>query len=238
MPQQHFEFKQFKINQELCAMKVGTDAVLLGSWVNVGDAQSILDVGTGTGIIALMLAQKSKAQIDAIDIDESAYIQAKQNVENCKWHDRIHVYHQSLQQFAREHTRSYDLIVSNPPYFIDSSKANEEARTAARHTDSLPFVELLDSVIQLLNKKNGRFCVILPYKEAELFRDLAAQRKLALDKILRVKTRTDKPDKRLLMQFEFNPTSFSESSLVIEVGERHEYSAEYKELTKDYYLAF
>ncbi|MBK9480049.1 MAG: methyltransferase [Bacteroidia bacterium] len=238
MPQQHFEFKQFKINQDKCAMKVGTDAVLLGSWVNAQESKSILDIGTGTGIIALMLAQKSGAQIDAIDIDENAFIQASENVSLCKWHERIKVYHQSLQQFeASAGDKKYDLIVSNPPYFIDSSKANAESRTAARHTDLLPFDELLNGVINLLEKK-GKFCVILPFKEAELFRDMAEAKRLHIDKILRVKTRTDKTEKRLLMQFKFNPTSFSESSIVIEVDERHSYSDEYKELTKDYYLAF
>lgn len=237
MPQQHFEFKQFKINQDKCAMKVGTDAVLLGSWVEVADAKSILDIGTGTGIIALMLAQKSLAEIDAIDIDESAFIQAKENVALCQWKNRIHVFHSSLQAFTTKSEHQYDLIVSNPPYFIDSSKAIANARTAARHTDSLPFEELLSGVIKLLHPK-GKFCVILPSKEAELFRDLAEAKKLHLDKILRVKTRADKKEKRLLMQFEFNPTSFSESSIIIEEGERHSYSEDYKKLTSAYYLAF
>jgi tRNA1Val (adenine37-N6)-methyltransferase len=237
MPNQHFEFKQFKINQDKCAMKVGTDAVLLGSWVDATEAKSILDIGTGTGIIALMLAQKSEAKIDAIDIDENAFIQAQENVIACKWKSRINVYHISFQDFAASTNSKYDLIVSNPPYFIDSSKANLESRTAARHTDSLSFEELLKGVIHLLDKK-GKFCVILPYKEAELFRDLAETKKLHIQKILRVKTRADKSEKRLLMQFEFNPTTFSESSILIEENERHVYTEEYKQLTKDYYLAF
>ncbi|MES1225854.1 MAG: methyltransferase, partial [Bacteroidota bacterium] len=214
-----------------------TDAVLLGSWVDASEARSILDIGTGTGIIALMLAQKSMGQIDALDIDENAYIQAKENVEHYKWKDRIAVHHTSFQDFALKNNTRYDLIVSNPPYFIDSSKASAESRTAARHTDSLPFEELLNGVIKMLDKK-GKFCVILPYKEAELFRDLAETKKLHLDKILRVKTRADKTEKRLLMQFEFYPTTFSESSIVIEEDERHSYSEGYKQLTKDYYLAF
>lgn len=237
MPQQQFEFKQFKINQDKCAMKVGTDAVLLGSWVDAATSTNILDIGTGTGIIALMLAQKSTAQIDAIDIDDAAFLQAQENVNNCKWKERIHVYHQSFQSFFKNQEKKYDLIVSNPPYFIDSSKASAESRTAARHTDSLAFEDLLEGVLKLLSK-NGKFCVILPSKEAEIFRDLAKEKKLHVDKILRVKTRADKTEKRLLMQFEFNPTTFSESSIIIEQDERHSYSNEYKQLTKDYYLAF
>lgn len=237
MSNQTFAFKQFKIVQDKCAMKVGTDAVLLGSWVNASNAKTILDIGTGTGIIALMLAQKSSARIDAIDIDLNAFIQATENVNDCTWKDRIEVHHISLQQFAKESDHKYDSIVSNPPYFIDSSKASEESRTNARHTDQLPFKDLLDGVLKLLNP-NGKFYVILPTKESELFREDAEKHKLFLTKVTRVITRTDKPEKRLLMRFEFIQRAFSEDSITIEKDERHSYTDEYKELTKDYYLAF
>ncbi len=237
MSNQTFAFKQFKIIQDKCAMKVGTDAVLLGSWVNSSNAKTILDIGTGTGIIALMLAQKSGARIDAIDIDLNAYIQATENINNCQWKDHIEVHHISLQQFAKESDHKYDLIVSNPPYFIDSSKASEESRTNARHTDQLPFNELLDGVLKLLNP-TGKFYVILPTKESEQFREEAEKHKFFLTKLTRVITRTDKPEKRLMMRFEFIQRAFSESSITIEKDERHSYTDEYKELTKDYYLAF
>ncbi len=237
MSNQLFAFKQFRILQDKCAMKVGTDAVLLGSWVNASNAKTILDIGTGTGIIALMLAQKSPARIDAIDIDLNAFTQASENVNQCKWKDRIEVHHISLQQFTKESEHKYDLIVSNPPYFIDSSKALEESRTNARHTDQLPFKDLLDGILKLLNP-NGKFYVILPTKEAELFREEAEKNKLFLTKLTRIITRTDKPEKRLMMRFEFNQRAFSESSITIEKDERHSYTDEYKELTKDYYLAF
>jgi tRNA1Val (adenine37-N6)-methyltransferase len=237
MAHQEFVFKQFKIKQDKCAMKVGTDAVLLGSWVNTSNANSILDIGTGTGIIALMLAQRSNATIDAIDIDLNAFIQAKENVEACKWKEHIRVYHISLQQFAMQADKKYDLIVSNPPYFIDSSKASEESRSNARHTDQLPYDDLLKGVLALLDP-NGKFYVILPTKESEQFRDLAEQNKLFLTKLTRVITRTDKPEKRWLMRFEFTRKTFSEDSITIEEDERHSYTEEYKELTKEYYLAF
>ena len=216
-------------------MKVGTDAVLLGSWVNTSHINSILDIGTGTGIIALMLAQKSTAMIDAIDIDQNAYEQASENVAASKWNHRIKVYHTPLQQFANEH--KYDLIVSNPPYFVDSSKALEASRTFARHTDQLAYDDLLAGVLRLLDPK-GKFYVILPAKESELFRDLAEENKLFLTHLTRVVTRADKPEKRWLMKFEFIRKSFSEDSIVIEEDERHSYTEQYKELTKDYYLAF
>jgi tRNA1Val (adenine37-N6)-methyltransferase len=237
MPNQEFVFKQFKILQDKCAMKVGTDAVLRGSWVNTSNTKNILDIGTGTGIIALMLAQKSDAIIDAIDIDKSAAIQAAENANECKWKERIHIQHISLQQFALESKTKYDLIVSNPPYFIDSSKALEESRTNARHTDQLAYDDLLKGVLQLLSA-TGKFYVILPTKEGDQFRDMAEESKLFLTKMTRVFTRADKSEKRLLMRFEFTRKTFSEDSIVIEKEERHSYTDEYKELTKDYYLAF
>lgn len=237
MSNQSFVFKQFRINQDKCAMKVGTDAVLLGSWVNASNSKTILDIGTGTGIIALMLAQKSGARIDAIDIDNSAFEQALENIKNCNWKDRITAHHISLQQFASDSPVKYDLIVSNPPYFVDSSKAIEESRTNARHTDQLAYHDLLDGVLKLLNP-TGKFYVILPTKEGESFWELAEENKFYLTKLTRVITRADKPEKRLLMRFEFIRRTFSENSIIIEKDERHSYTDEYKELTKDYYLAF
>jgi len=238
MSNQSFAFKQFTVKQDKCAMKVGTDAVLLGAWTKPNGAINILDIGTGTGIIAMMLAQKSTALIDAIDIDEAACLQAQENVNECKWKERISIHHLSLQALAGSAGKNYDLIVSNPPYFIDSSKASDIERTTARHTDLLPFEELVDGVLKLLSK-NGKFCVILPFKEGELFRDMTERKKLFLCKMTRVKSRADKTtDKRLLMEFGRERKSFSESSIVIEQDERHSYTDEYKELTKDYYLAF
>jgi tRNA1Val (adenine37-N6)-methyltransferase len=237
MSSQEFVFKQFKIQQDKCAMKVGTDAVLLGAWVNASRARTILDIGTGTGIISLMLAQKSTALIDAIDIDKNAYTQAQENISGCKWKERIQIHHTSLQQYANTCTHKYDLIVSNPPYFVDSSKALEESRTNARHTDQLPFGALLDGVLKLLNP-TGRFYVILPTKESQLFREMAEEQKLFATRLTRVITRTDKPEKRLLMKFEFVQKKVEEGTITIEQDERHSYTEQYKELTKDYYIGF
>ncbi len=236
MSSQEFVFKQFKILQDKCAMKVGTDAVLLGSWVNASNAKTILDIGTGTGIIALMLAQKSDATIDAIDIDKNAFLQASENIAGCKWKERIQIHHISLQQYSTDSPK-YDLIVSNPPYFVDSSKASEESRTNARHTDQLPFSDLLNGVLNLLNP-TGSFYVILPTKESQVFRDMAEEQNLFLTKLTRVITLADRPEKRLLMQFEFTKKALEENFITIEKDERHSYTDEYKELTKDYYLAF
>lgn len=219
-------------------MKVGTDAVLLGSWVFPNGSQKILDIGTGTGVIALMLAQKTNAHIHAIDIDDLSAQQAAQNFEASKFNDRLSVSHTSLQEFARHSQQTFNLIVTNPPYFQQSLKSSDEHRSNARHADILPFDELIDGVIKLLDPK-GKFCLILPKQEASQFRELAEKKGLYLSKLMRVKGRADKDaDKRHLMQFEFKPTEFSETTLAIEKNERHDYTEEYKALTKDYYIHF
>lgn len=220
-------------------MKVGTDAVLLGSWVYPNGSHQILDIGTGTGVIALMLAQKTQAEIMAIDIDALSVQQAVQNFSDSKFHKQLRIEHIPLQEFARQNDRKFSLIVTNPPYFQQSYKSTDEHRSNARHADStLPFDDLLEGVIKLLDPK-GKFCLILPKTEALLFRELAEKKGLFLSKLMRVKSRADKDtDKRHLMQFEFTPTEFSESVLVIEKGNRHDYTDEYKALTKDYYIHF
>lgn len=238
MPGTSFAFKQFIIKQDKCAMKVGTDAVLLGSWIVPNGSKHILDIGTGTGVVALMLAQKTQAHIDAIDIDENAFEQATQNVSESKFSTQVSVMHSSLQGYSKVTDKKYDLIVTNPPYFEQSLKSTDEQRSFARHADVLPFEELIDGVIKLLNVK-GKFCLILPTLEAEKFRVLAQKKGFFLSKLLRVKSKVNKDtDKRHLMQFEFTPTEFSEKTIAIELDERHQYSDEYKELTKDYYINF
>jgi tRNA1Val (adenine37-N6)-methyltransferase len=233
-----FEFKNFRIRQDRCAMKVSTDAVLLGSWVIATASNEVLDIGTGTGVIALMLAQKCRGRITAIDIDRDSTEQAKNNVAESVYSDRIDVIHSSLQELAAMSGRKYNLIVSNPPYFVDSWKSNDDNRKMARHTDSLPFEDLASGALRLLDPK-GKFCLILPKNEAIRFREIAESKGLFLSKLLRVRTRLDKEtEKRHLMQFEFKQSEFSESTLVIETDTDRNYTPEYRDLTKDYYLHF
>jgi tRNA1Val (adenine37-N6)-methyltransferase len=233
-----FAFKQFVIKQEHSAMKVNTDAVLLGSWTQPHQSKNILDIGTGTGVIALMLAQKSNAQLTAIDIDKQSADEALFNVNQSIFKERIAVKNISLQLFGQSKSDSFDLIVTNPPYFVGSLPSSDTNRTNARHTSSLSFEDLIIGVKQLLTSK-GKFCLILPKNEALLFREMAETQGFHLSKLLRVRTRADKDsEKRQLMQFEFTPTDFSEETLVIEQGGRHEFSEEYKNLTKDFYLHF
>jgi tRNA1Val (adenine37-N6)-methyltransferase len=233
-----FEFKKFKIKQDKCAMRVSTDAVLLGAWVIPNGSTSILDIGTGTGVIALMLAQKSNANIVAIDIDKESTEQAKLNVAESIYNSKVSVLHSSFQELVRTSNQKFNLIVTNPPYFIDSLKNSNDTRTNARHTDSLSFEDLLTGVKKLLDEK-GKFCLILPKNEATLFREMAQSKGLYLSKLLRIRTRLEKDsEKRHLMQFEFKESEFSESTLVIEKDSHRNYTQEYKDLTKDYYLHF
>lgn len=238
MPNNVFAFKQFNVKQDKCAMKVGTDAVLLGAWVEPKNAKFILDIGTGTGVIALMLAQKTNASIIGIDIDLAATQQAQENVDESKFKDQIKIIHTSLQEFVKVTDLKFEMIVSNPPFFEQSLKSIDEKRSNARHADVLPFDDLLNCVVKLLDE-TGKFCLILPTLEADKFKNMAHKKGLYLSKLLRIKSRSDKDsDKRHLMQFEFKPNEFSENTLVIENEERHHYTNDYKELTKDYYLNF
>lgn len=238
MPNDVFEFKKFKIKQDKCAMKVSTDAVLLGAWVVPNGSKTILDIGTGTGVIALMLAQKSSATILAIDIDLESTEQAKINVADSIFHSQIEVIHSSFQDLVKTYDKKFDLIVTNPPYFIDSYKNPSERSTTARHTDSLSFEDLLNGVKKMLDEK-GKFCLILPTNEAKIFRELAQSKGLYLSKLLRIRTRAEKEsEKRHLMQFEFKETEFSESTLVIEADSHRNYTQAYKDFTKEYYLHF
>ncbi|MDZ4664601.1 MAG: methyltransferase [Bacteroidota bacterium] len=238
MSNEVFEFKKFSIRQNKCAMKVGTDGVLLGAWVGVGDCKRVLDIGTGTGMIALMLAQKTPAYITALEINQSSFEQATENVRQSTYKNQINVVNTAFQEYWKASKEKFDLIVSNPPYFVDSLKSNDTTRSTARHADALPFNELIEGVNEILSE-GGKFCVILPKKEAEFFCKLAEQKNLYLSKLLRVRNSPDKEeDKRHIMQFEFGKHHFTETSLYIRTGQPLEYSPEYKQLTTDYYIHF
>jgi tRNA1Val (adenine37-N6)-methyltransferase len=237
MANTYFQFKQFKINQEGSAMKVGTDGVLLGAWADANGAKSFLDIGTGTGLIAIMLAQRTGdlSKIDAVEIDASSYQQAVDNIKNCPWSNRIEAYHASFQDFVANTNTKYDCLVSNPPYFINSLKAKDESRTQARHADGLPFEDLIEGAKNLLNPK-GKFSVILPVAEGDYFIRLARIAGFSLSKRIEVLPNPGKPAKRLLLELSLNTTKTIESHLCVENGQRHVYSPEYIELCKDFYL--
>lgn len=232
-----FTFKQFAIEQDRCAMKIGTDGVLLGAWAPIDNHPfSILDIGTGTGIIALMLAQRSAAQqIDALEIDEAAYEQATDNFENSPWNDRLFCFHAGLDEFIEEPEEEYDLIVSNPPFYSEDYKTENESRDLARFQDAMPFEQLLEAA-DLLLSEHGIFAVIIPFKEEENFIALANEFELYPLKITRVKGTPTTEIKRSLLAFSRNETTnLPIDELVIETA-RHVYTQEYIGLTKDFYL--
>lgn len=234
MSETTFRFKQFTIHQDKCAMKVGTDAVLLGAWVNANGSRQILDIGTGTGIIALMIAQKSNAIIHAVDIDEGAFLQSRENFRISPWLDRLLPFHVPFQEFAQTAQIKYDLVVSNPPYFHHASKPPEELRSQARHHDQLTFEDLIDGTKKILSQ-DGKLCVILPIREGMEFMDLAMKQGLFCQRMMKVKTKQERPEKRVMMEFTKRFGVMDENSLVIHDA-IDQFSNEYRELTGEYYL--
>jgi len=231
-----FQFKQFRVVQEKAAMKVGTDGVLLGAWTNTDACKKILDVGTGTGLIALMLAQRSAAEITAIEIEDNAASEATKNVVASPWQNRIEVKHISFQDFVGESSAKFDLIVSNPPFFECSQKSTNASRTTARHNDSLPFRDLISCAVGLLSKK-GRLAVILPVEPAQHFIEMAKSHQLNLNRITKVSPDERKEPLRYLMEFSTENILVADN-LAIRSYHQNDYSLQYKTLCKDFYLLF
>ena len=200
-----FKFKQFTIQQDKCAMKIGTDGVLLGAWATVSHhPYSVLDIGSGTGVLALMMAQRSTAElIEAIEIDGEAYEQCFTNFENSPWNDRLFCYHASLLEFTHEIEDTYDLIICNPPFYSNAYRTENAQRDLARFEEAMPFDHLIQSAAKLLSPQ-GRFCVIIPFKEELAFIGLASHVQLFPNKKTRVKGNDSSPIKRSLIEFSFH----------------------------------
>ena len=234
-----FQFKEFKVQQEKSAMKIGTDAVLLGAWCTVNNyPDTVLDVGAGTGVIALMLAQRTDAMtIDAVEIDENAYEECVDNFEQSPWGDRLFCYYASFQEFVeeiQEEEETFDLIVSNPPFYTDTYQTDDEARNKARFTTSLSFENLLSGVVSILSPK-GKFATIIPYKSYDDFIAIASQQGLQLNRLCEVQGNATSEITRCLLEFEFESSELKKEKLIIE-KERHQYTEGYIALTKDFYL--
>ena len=231
-----FRFKEFNIVQDKAAMKVGTDGVLLGSWASAPECYRILDIGTGTGLIALMSAQRfSGATVEAVEIDATAASEAKENFEKSPWSDRLTLHHCRIQDFSSE--EYFDLIISNPPFFENSKHSGDSAKDLARHTDQLAFTELIFAANNLMKEK-GTFSVIIPAKQSEKFARLSQAQGLFCNKICRVKPTESKEPIRAMMNFNKFKTNREEEELIIEENGRHNYSSEYIRLTEDFYLNF
>ncbi len=231
-----FKFKEFTINQDRCAMKIGTDGVLLGAWTSLNNNPfSVLDIGSGTGVLSLMMAQRSAAQnIEALEIDADAYEQCSENFENSSWADRLFCYHASLLEFIEEIEDTYDLIICNPPFYSENYKTDNTARDLARFNDAMPFEHLLYATAKLLSEE-GIFSVVIPFKEEENFVALALKVGLFPNRILHVKGHPDSEIKRSLLEFSFKESKLKSSELIIETA-RHQYTEDYINLTKDFYL--
>ena len=228
-----FTFKQFHVQHDRCAMKVGTDGVLLGCWTDVPASGNVLDIGTGSGLIALMIAQRTNAQIDAIDIASDAYEQACVNFAQSPWNERLKAHMAPIQEW--QHEALYDLIISNPPYFNNSLKNPDKGRELARHTDSLSYAELIAHSVRLL-KDWGRLSIILPAEAESEVCTIADAHCLYLSRVTRVYTKECKPVRRVLLSWTKQADSIvREDRLVLENAEGGR-STQYQELAKDFYL--
>lgn len=229
-----FKFKQFSVIDSDCTMRVGTDAVLIGAWTNVESAKNVLDIGTGSGVIALMLAQRCNAKIIGIDIDQLSIDKAIINFQNSPWSDRLEARCTSLQEFKTDSSK-YDVIISNPPFFVDSLNSPNARKNNARHTNSLPFEDLLKSVSYLLSE-DGIFSVVIPIQYYEQFNIIAMQQNLYNVEKCIVHPNYVKPPKRLLLKYSKNLMACKHDELFIEQNNRFEYTDKYISLTKSYYL--
>lgn len=233
-----FQFKQFRVVQQHSAMKVGVDGVMIGAWADGSGAHRILDIGSGTGLIALMMAQRCpQALIDAIDIDPDACRESRFNAQQSPWAERIHVKCSSLKEFVETTDQKYDLIVSNPPYFANGLKAPHLSRSAARHADSLPLDELITALTQLL-VKGAKAALILPAESLSEVKRLAEMNQLFLSRLCLVKPNPSKPVFRIMVEITNEPCTLKEEELMIEYDEHFDYTPEYRQLTRDFYLKF
>ncbi len=232
-----FQFKHFMIQQDRCAMKVGTDGVLLGAWVKAKHPRKILDVGTGTGLIALMLAQRyTEAIIKGIEIEAEASKQAQENVQASPFGERISIEHQSYQDFSEHSTQTYDLIVSNPPYFQNSYTSHSHKRNLARHTHALSYEELLKLSYKNLNN-NGILSIIIPFSEYNSLIKIAEDNKLFLTDILKIYPTQTTNCKRVILNFsKEKPKNIRSEEIIIEPTQRHQYSEAFKALTQEFYI--
>ena len=237
MPNTWFHFKQFTIQQEHAAMKVGTDGVLLGAWASVpGPGSRVLDVGCGTGLIALMIAQRTKkVAVDALEIDPSSARQAEENFQNSPWKEKIQCIQSSFQDYSSQCKSRYDLIICNPPFFSASAKTPSKERNLARHDDSLSLEDLFRASLPLM-KKTTLISLILPIEKEMQAVDLIAEHKMHCNRLTRVIPAPGKSTKRILLEISYMPGKPIEEELTIETENRHKYSDKFQNLVDDFYL--
>jgi tRNA1Val (adenine37-N6)-methyltransferase len=237
MANSYFKFKQFIVHQEHAPFKITTDSVLLGAWAQLAGAGNILDIGTGTGILTLMAAQRSEARIVAIEPDPGAYMQAGLNISDSPWHERITLINTRVQDYFPEAGLLFDAVITNPPFFVDSLPNPDPGKAMARHSLTLSFRELLEAAIRLM-VPSGTLHLVLPVNEAGQIIEMAGSLGLSCQRKLNIRPAPDTPPSRVLMSLGYSQDNVEESTMVIEKGGRHNYSDEYVSLTKDFYLKF
>ncbi len=237
MPQSTFRFKKFTVHQDATSMKVGTDGVLLGAWADIPEQGRILDIGTGTGLLALIAAQRSNASITAIEPDEASFRQSLENFAGSEWNSRIKAIKTSLQDLTGKQSEKFDFIISNPPFHEESVLSPDYRKNMAKHSNSLPLKDLIEGIATLL-KPDGISAIIYPYRHLSRIKGFLAEQKLFIHKITYVRPVPGKDFHRVLLQFGFNEMPVTENEITIETGARHHYSPEYKRFTEPYYLYF
>lgn len=230
-----FRFRQFSVEDDQSSMRVGTDAVILGAWINPENSYDILEIGTGCGVIALMMAQKCNAAITAIDIDEDSAHQASENFRSCAWNERMTALHCSFQEFAKLYGKSFDLIITNPPFFRNSLRSPLKSRNIARHDDELNTHDLLSAVTRVL-RSQGKFSLILPAGDATSFQAEAETHNLFLSRQLLVLSKPGMKPKRIAMEFVFSPPGLVVTEVMIIRRTDNSFTDAYRELTRDFYI--
>lgn len=238
---ENFRFKQFEVQQTQSAMKIGTDAVLLGAWCDLTeDTNSILDIGAGTGILSLIIAQRlaeksAHFEIEAVEIEENAHIECAENFDNSPWNDHLFCYHASLIEFAQEMDSGYDLIVCNPPFYKDFDTSEITPRALARSASFMPLPHIFAAAEKLCTPKTGELAIVLPYDQKDEALHIASVHGFHPRHILNLRGTAESPYKRVFLQMSQNKTEPLSKSLTVET-ERHVYTPEYIELVKEFYL--
>ncbi|NBC83741.1 MAG: methyltransferase [Bacteroidetes bacterium] len=238
MPNNYFRFKEFTIQQNRSPFKVGTDGVILGAWVDCNGVNRTLDIGTGTGLLSLMLVQRCGTFIDAVEINQPAFEQAVENIKNCPWPDRFKMHLCSIQAYCNSYTgQLYDLIISNPPFFSKSLKNPHTDQSIARHDEHLNYTDILITARKLLNEQ-GKLALIYPVQVAQQFIETANRNGFYLNRELHVKPGTYKNVNRLVMEFSRNQEKRHSDTLTITSARTGDFTSDYKELTRQFYLYF
>ena len=230
-----FFFKKFALFHHRSTMKIGTDAILLARWVEVSANDDVLDIGTGCGLIPLMLSQKGIKNADAVEIDTESYEEARQNFANSAWNTQLNAVNDDIRLYSKTCGKKYDLIISNPPFFFGDNIPQKAKKGLARHTNTLSYSDLL-SAVKLLLKPNGRFALVLPAIEAVTFKKEAENQGFYLKKEMKIIPIEGKESNRINMQFVVNQVDDIITETFVLRNQDHSFTKEYKDFLKDFYL--